>query len=330
MKREKEAIDQGHGTAARHLRLSAKNGVSGALANEVCTLRPSLFLVVSETLSEDPVKVTFDIDDAPIQFGFTCHGRNRCSYDNGAFRNQPHSMVRGSNGIFHLPKTTGIIERPSGEYICVVSIVVAPEFLRSYFIDVLDRIPKRFRDILDGGNPNQFAWFGSSSPAKVGAISEILDCPYPAEYRALFRESRVLEFLALQMRDFIDSERGQTLSATRLRSDDVERIRAARGHLVADLEQPPSLVELAAAVGINVRKLKVGFRQVFGMSVFGYYREYRMQAAREILHTGSGNVTEAAVAVGYQSLSHFSQAFRKRFGLRPKDFLAKQRRRSGR
>ncbi|AFM22999.1 helix-turn-helix transcriptional regulator [Desulfomonile tiedjei] len=327
MKREDPAAMLENGLAARHLTMSAKNGVSGTLASEVYTFRPGLYLVVSETLSESPLKATFDIDDGPVQFGFTCHGKNRCLYNNGEFRSQIHSMAAGSNGIFHLPKTTGIIERPQGEYVCVASIVAAPDFLHSYFRDVLDRMPKRFRHILEGSHHGQFAWFGSNSPAKVGAFSEILHCPYPEEYRALFRESRALEFLAIQIRDFVDSERGKALSPTPLRSDDVERIRAARDRLIADLEHPPSLQELAAAVGINDRKLKTGFRQVFGTSVFGYYREYRMQAAHEILQTGNGNITEAAMAVGYQSLSHFSQAFRKRFGLRPKDFLAKQSRR---
>jgi AraC family transcriptional regulator, transcriptional activator of the genes for pyochelin and ferripyochelin receptors len=328
MKRNIPQPVQAREPGTHHLRLSAKHGVSGSLASEVRTLRPGLFLVVSETQTEAPFRSTFDIDDGPIQFGFTCHGRNQCSYDHGRLKNQTHFMVRGSNGIFHLPKSTGTIERPQGELVSVVSLVVAPQFLRSYFSDVLDRIPKRFRDLLDGSNTSQFAWFGTNSPAKVGAISEILNCPYPEEYRSLFRESRDLEFLALQIRDFVDSERGRALSAPPLRSDDVERIRTARDRLVVDLDRPPSLQQLATAVGINERKLKAGFRQVFGTSVFGYYREYRMQAARAILDTGSGNITEAATAVGYKSLSHFSQAFRKRFGLKPKDFLAKQRRRT--
>ena len=326
MKRDETHHAQEHGRAAHHLKLSAKEGASGSLANKVQTLRPGLFLVMSETQSDKPIIAPFDIDDGPIQFGFTCRGKNRATYNHGHLRNHTHSMVPGSNGIFYLPKTSGFIERPPNESVCVVAIVVAPEFLHSYFVDVLDRIPKPFRTILEGGSTKQFAWFGSNAPTKTGAISEILNSPYPEEFRALFLESRVLEFLGVQMRELVESEKGKALYPAPLRPDDIERIRAARDRLVADLERPPSLLELATAVGINDRKLKAGFRQVFGTSVFGYFREYRMQAAREILDAGNGNVTEAAIAVGYQSLSHFSQAFRKRFGLKPKDFLAKQRR----
>nr|WP_239057730.1 AraC family transcriptional regulator [Pseudodesulfovibrio sp. JC047] len=106
----------------------------------------------------------------------------------------------------------------------------------------------------------------------------------------------------------------------------MQRIHHASHYLVQDLENPPSLVQLATFAGLNEKKLKLGFRQIFGTSVFGFFREHRLQKAHTILREGNRNVTETAYAVGFQSLSHFSRAFKKRFGILPKHFLSNQRR----
>ena len=63
-------------------------------------------------------------------------------------------------------------------------------------------------------------------------------------------------------------------------------------------------------------KLNRCFRQVYGMTGFEYLRNERLNRARQMLDHGL-NVTETAYAVGYESISHFSQAFKKQFGASP-------------
>jgi len=46
-------------------------------------------------------------------------------------------------------------------------------------------------------------------------------------------------------------------------------------------------------------------------------RQLRLERAAELLRTGQCNVTEAAFEVGYNSLSHFTLAFRETFGCCP-------------
>jgi AraC family transcriptional regulator, transcriptional activator of the genes for pyochelin and ferripyochelin receptors len=87
--------------------------------------------------------------------------------------------------------------------------------------------------------------------------------------------------------------------------------------LLQDLENPPSLLELAKLVGLNDYKLKSGFRHVFGTTVFGYLHQQRMQQAYRLLTTSDLTVTEVANQVGYTSLSAFSTAFKKFFGISP-------------
>lgn len=288
------------------------------------SLRTGLSLSISHPKAGVPLTSSFEVDEAPIQFGFTCFGKNRCTYSGGSFRNYTHEMQSGSNGIFYLPKTRGVLEKPDKDPACVIGILATPEFLRSYFSDSMDQLPLEFQKNVDETRMNPMAWFGKSTPTKRHLLSQILNCPYTGGIRRLFLESRVMELLALQINDYAESKKIRQKQAT-LRPDDVERIRSAKDILVKDLDAPPSLTELAACAGLNEKKLKIGFRQVFGTSVFGFFREHRLQKAHELLRQGNLNVTETAYAIGYQSLSHFSRAFKKRFGILPKDFWASQR-----
>jgi AraC family transcriptional activator of pyochelin receptor len=83
------------------------------------------------------------------------------------------------------------------------------------------------------------------------------------------------------------------------------------------MKQPPSLMELARQVGLNDFKLKMGFRRVFGKTVFGYLHELRMERSRLLLEEGKMNVKEVSYAVGYMDSGRFSDAFKKQFGVRP-------------
>lgn len=107
-----------------------------------------------------------------------------------------------------------------------------------------------------------------------------------------------------------------------LRPADLDRLHQAQEILLHDLENPPSLTELAQQVGLNDYKLKSGFRQVFGTTVFGYLHQQRMQSARNLLISTDLNITEIANQVGYTSLSAFSTAFKKFFGISPSRFRA--------
>jgi AraC-like DNA-binding protein len=289
-------------------------------------LRPGLVLNIIRLDAGTLQRATSEIYDAPVLFGFTCSGSRRYTYVNGRYRNQTHEFCSGSNGIFFLPRKTGRIEYDVAQPTCLVTVLSSPELLLAYLGEGMDRAPGEFRRILEGRNDVQLAWRGADKAVKAGLLSQIVHCPYRGEFRTMFLESRVLELLTCQLGEYFDAGRGREGGAVPLRPGDIERIRAARDFLVASLEEPIRLSELAAMVGINEKKLKTGFRQVFGAPVFGYFREFRLQQARELLEKGEVNVTEAAYSVGYLSLSHFSQSFRQRFGVNPKDYLFEKRR----
>jgi AraC-like DNA-binding protein len=103
--------------------------------------------------------------------------------------------------------------------------------------------------------------------------------------------------------------------------DNVKRIRQAKEIIIAQMDEPPSLSELSEQIGLPLKKLKEGFKQIYGEPVYSFLFEYKMDYARKMLETGQYNVNEVGHRVGYSTASHFITAFKKKFGTTPKKYL---------
>ena len=66
-------------------------------------------------------------------------------------------------------------------------------------------------------------------------------------------------------------------------------------------------------------KLGPGFKAVFGETIFDFSLRCRMQHALQLLRDERTQVARVAEAVGYRHQTSFATAFRRHFGLRPKD-----------
>lgn len=174
-------------------------------------------------------------------------------------------------------------------------------------------------------NRDEFHMLGvfAQSPVTKLIAKQILECPLDGSCRRLFLEGKSLELIGFMLQRLTDDEIRATVSLSR---DDVERIREARRLLLSDMVNPPTIKELARLSGINEFKLKKGFREVFGHTIYQCLRAHRMESARELLENTDTTVGLAASMVGYTNMSHFSTAFRKHFGINPGSILYHNRR----
>ena len=146
---------------------------------------------------------------------------------------------------------------------------------------------------------------------------QILNCPLEGPVRRLYMESKALEILAFQLDSLRSSKPRESVARSK---DECNRLEEARRIIEREFVDPPSLMTLARRVGLNDFKLKRGFRELYQTTVFGYVRTLRMEKAWMMLETGELNVSEVALATGYICFGHFAEAFRKRFGITPRDF----------
>ncbi|MEC5318162.1 AraC family transcriptional regulator [Brenneria populi subsp. brevivirga] len=130
---------------------------------------------------------------------------------------------------------------------------------------------------------------------------------------ALLVHAAALEFLAWNLMAVrAVSPRDETIG-----SREQKQLWQARELLLNDLSKPPTIERLARATGLNPLKIKRGFKQLFGVGAYALFQRKRMERARELLRRHS--VTETAAMLGYSNPSHFSAAFRKQFGVLPKE-----------
>ena len=103
-------------------------------------------------------------------------------------------------------------------------------------------------------------------------------------------------------------------------AEQLRLIRHLRDHLLDNRSSYVSLAHLAKEHHISVTQLQKLFRQVYGMPVYHYVREYRLEQAAVELSSSDRRVVEIALNAGYDSASKFSEAFKKRYHVTPSAF----------
>jgi transcriptional regulator GlxA family with amidase domain len=97
-----------------------------------------------------------------------------------------------------------------------------------------------------------------------------------------------------------------------------ERLLRALAFMEANLEEPATKTRLATAAGVSVRQLERLFAQHLATTPSEHYLGLRLDRARALLRQTTMSVMETAVATGFVSPSHFSRAYRAKFGKSPK------------
>ncbi|MEM9979593.1 MAG: AraC family transcriptional regulator, partial [Cyanobacteria bacterium P01_D01_bin.2] len=218
----------------------------------------------------------------------------------------------------------GFITTYSAQHpISVLTINVQPDWLGELVPETLNRETLGKTIAVHTPQSEILGTIGWTTPTMLSAVQQILTCPYQGKVRKLYLESKTLELLALKL-DQMGQPEPESDHKITLKSDDIHRLYQARQILLTDIEHPPSLMELARKVGINDFKLKRGFRQIFGTTVFGCLYDHRMERAKQLLDSRHLKVAQIAQTVGYANPSQFSAAFKRKFGFSPKSYRSQQ------
>jgi AraC-like DNA-binding protein len=191
-------------------------------------------------------------------------------------------------------------------------------FVVNFPIPVLRRWARRYPELLESvaDRSERGAAFvisrhaAFSTPALLRIIDDIMNSHRHGPLREVYLEAKLIELLVHQLGPVPD-----LLPAAG--APDVDRAMEARDRLLAQLEDPPSLDELANAVGTNVFRLKRDFKAVFGKSVRAFVLAQRHEMARNLLLDTRLLIKEIAARVGYSDVAHFSIAFKRHHGVSP-------------
>ncbi|MBW4554254.1 MAG: AraC family transcriptional regulator [Aphanocapsa sp. GSE-SYN-MK-11-07L] len=277
-------------------------------------LRPGLQLTIGNLRMHDRLMMMGQYD--LIQDGIIYHFHLSGEHDDGTFPMGAGEYGVYGSGVELKHPLDCLAEEPFLELV----VWMEAGLFRSFVGDEAGQLPVALQPLIRPMEQGQYARLSKATPQMQTVARQILQCPYHGAAKRMYLEGKTLELMSMM----VAAEMELNQPAQRPKPDLVERVHFARDILLQRLATPPSLAELARLSGLNEYSLKRGFRQVFGMTVFGYLHRHSMEQARQLLQTDTWMVEEVARMVGYSDLSAFGRAFRKQFGCCPRDCLAKK------
>lgn len=157
-----------------------------------------------------------------------------------------------------------------------------------------------------------------ASPAQQVVLHQIINKIDNSPLTQLFIKAKAFELFSLY---FSNAEENSNENCPFMSNEEtMSQLKQAKDIILEHMADPPSLEELAKTVGLNIKKLKQGFKEVYGAPVFTFLLNYKLEYSKKLLLENKLNVNEIGNKIGYSTSSHFIAAFKRKFGITPKQF----------
>jgi AraC family transcriptional activator of pyochelin receptor len=260
------------------------------------------------------------INDRPVDtvnFNFQLTGSNSIQYHGLRHRSDTQA---GEHYFVHNPEAgyEGIAEEDREMEVLLVSLD------KTFFAAALGT-GDRWSDYIRNCIETRRAFSGLDRPLPITPgmaqlIGDIRNNENDGPLRALLVQSKVLELIALQ----VDQCRKPVELPGKVRAEDAEKLHQLKTYLDANFLSDLNLTQLCRYCLLNEFKVKSGFKQLFGSSVFGYIKKKRMEYAVGLLRNHYQTVDEVAATLGYEHPQHFSTAFKNFMGVSPSHYQVRK------
>jgi AraC-like DNA-binding protein len=253
-----------------------------------------------------------DIDSTFIQLHFCIKGNSKFLFNNG---NYTFDVLDQRSIILYNPQRKLPINLEIYPKTTLVSILISIEKFHSLFSKEASYIP-----FLSEDNKNKKYYDDVEiKPTVLIVLQQMINASINSSIRDLYLKGKIYELLSLHFQH--DESNLAEYCPFLVDEQNVQKIRKAKDIIISNMAEPPSLQELANEIGLNIKKLKEGFKQIYGDTVYSFLFDYKMEHARRLLESNQHNVNEVGLKVGYSTASHFIAAFKKKFGTTPKKYV---------
>jgi len=276
------------------------------------TLEKGFYVLHFQNESKDAVNFEREIDQSFIQMHFCLRGKSKFLFNNGSYS---FDVLDNRSILLYNPQRTLPIHLEIQPKTTLLSLLISIEKFHSLFSKESNYIP-----FLSDENSNKKYYDDTEiKPTVLIVLQQIINSNINSSIRELYVKGKIYELLSLhfQQEENIAGEYCPFL----VDEQNVLKIRKAKEIIISKMAEPPSLQELANEIGLNLKKLKEGFKQIYGDTVFSFLLDYKMEHARKLLESNQYNVNEVGLQVGYSTASHFIAAFKKKFGTTPKKYV---------
>jgi AraC-like DNA-binding protein len=252
-----------------------------------------------------------EIDASYIQFHFMIEGKSTFIFNDGVYKMNIENgkYIVLYNPIKNLPINAVVNEKSS-----LISILISINKFHKLFSEDSNNI-----QFLKDENVNQKYYFENkiSNPIFL-VLNEIKRFDIKSSTKNLFLKAKVYELFSHLYNRNRDLNIEQCPFLTN--EENFKKIKKAKEIIITNMTNPPSLVELSEKINLSLKKLKEGFKKIYGKPVYQFLIEYKMELAKKLLAENNYNVNEVSLKLGYSTASHFITAFKNKYGLTPKNF----------
>lgn len=269
-------------------------------------------LLINRNDGDTIAEYTRGVNSRFIQFHFCLKGESGFLFNNGKYS---IPLKEDDSLLLYNPKRDLPIHLDLSANTWVVTVLISINKFHSLFSMEAGYITFLSEENMDKKYYNTVP----INPAMAVVLSQVINCNLHPSVKELYLKGKVYELLGLYLNKPEDADTEQCPFL--VDEDNVRRIKKAKDIIIARMTDPPGLQELSEEIGLNLKKLKEGFKQIYGDSVYSFLFDYKMAVARKMLESGEHNVNEVGLKVGYSTSSHFIAAFKKKYGTTPKKYI---------
>jgi len=289
---------------------SFKNIATGLYSET--TIETGFFILKFNNDTSENQLISREVDSSYIQFHFCAKGASVFQFNEGSYKlplGEEHSL------LLYNPQRDLPINLEITPDSWVISVFISIKKFHSLFSREADFITF----LSDENRGRKYYKDGNVSPSMAIVLNQLMNYNLHPSVKALYFKGKAYELLSLYFNR--PSEADTEQCPFLVDEDNVAKIKKAKDIIIARMAEPPSLSELADEINLSLNKLKEGFKQIYGDSVFSFLFDYKMEVARQLLASGSHNVNEVGLKIGYSTASHFIAAFKKQYGTTPKKYI---------
>lgn len=271
------------------------------------------FVILTGKNETDSKKIfTQAVRNDVIQFHFCVKGRLKFNFNAGGYS---RDLNEGTAMLLYNPTKALPVNLAVTPQSWAVSLLISLEKFHRFF----SKDASYIEFINEGNRSKKYYRESQFSPSIAVLLNQILHFNLHPSLKELYLKGKIYELISLYFNksDELDVEQCPFLKD----EANVRKIKDAKEMMINNMMDPPTLKELSEKIGLSLKKLKKGFKEVYGDTVYGFLFKYKMEYARKLLESGQYNVNEAGLHVGYSTASHFISAFKKKYGTTPKKYL---------
>lgn len=286
-----------------------KNIAKGTI--EEVKLEDGFIILKLQNESAQVQHVIREIDSSFIQFHFCLKGSSKFNFNDGKYS---LNVDEETTLLLYNPQRDLPINLELNSKTWLVSVLISIKKFHSLFSMEADYI----HFLSDENKDKKYYTNAPITPSIAVVLSQIMNYNLNSSVKALYLKGKAYELISLYFNKPEEADMEQCPFL--IDEDNIRKIRKAKDIIISRMAEPPSLQELSEEIGLNLKKLKEGFKQIYGDSVYSFLFDYKMEYARKILESGENNVNEVGLKVGYSTASHFIAAFKKKYGTTPKKY----------